>query len=312
MKNLIITFRSGFAFLCILLPGPLLAIEGGYSNYIPGIYGDLALAVEPAEGLSFRNDIYSYSAEGDGSVRSGRVELGVDVDLTYELATFLYKPGVEIFDAQYAYGATLVLGKMDVSGDVSVGAFSESFSDDKTSYGDITLVPGVFYWNNGAKWHFSQSFFMVIPVGDYDENDDANIGLNYYTFETDFAATYLDEESGQDYSVVLGYGYNTENEDTDYQSGDEIHVDYIFNQFLSESLAVGIHGFYYEQLSGDSGSGAVLGDFKAEAAGIGPALMWIPPKYEGKVAFVAKWLNEYEAENRLEGDHVFFSFMMSL
>ena len=82
MKNLKITFRSGFAFLCMLLPGPLLAIEGGYSNYIPGIYGDLAPAVEPAEGLSFRNDIYSYSAEGDGSVRSGRVELGVDVDLT--------------------------------------------------------------------------------------------------------------------------------------------------------------------------------------------------------------------------------------
>ena len=195
---------------------------------------------------------------------------------------------------------------------MSVGAVSEPYSDDKTSYGDITLVPGVFYWNNGAKWHFSQSFFVVVPVGDYDKDDDANTGLNYWTFETDFAATYLDQESGQDYSVVLGYGYNTENEDTDYQSGDEIHVDYIFNQFLSESLAVGIHGFYYEQLSGDSGSGAVLGDFKAEAAGIGPALMWIPPKYEGKVAFVAKWLNEYEAENRLEGDHVFFSFMMSL
>jgi hypothetical protein len=32
MKNLKITFRSGFAFLCMLLPGPLLAIEGGYSN----------------------------------------------------------------------------------------------------------------------------------------------------------------------------------------------------------------------------------------------------------------------------------------
>ena len=33
---------------------------------------------------------------------------------------------------------------------------------------------------------------------------------------------------------------------------------------------------------------------------------------EGKVAFVAKWLNEYHAENRLEGDHVFLSFMASL
>ena len=70
MKKLTFTLRTGFAFLCIILPGPLLAIEGGYSNYIPGIYGDLALAVEPADGLSFRNDLYFYSAEGDGSVRS--------------------------------------------------------------------------------------------------------------------------------------------------------------------------------------------------------------------------------------------------
>jgi len=311
MTNLTFALRTGFVFLCIILSGPLLAIEGGYSNYVPGIYGDLALAVEPADGLSFRNDVYFYSAEGGDTVRSGRIELGVDVDQTFNFATFIYKPEVEVFGAQYAYGATLALGNVDISGDVSVGPFSESFSEDKTSYGDITLIPGIFYWNNGAKWHFSQSFFVVVPVGDYDENDDANTGLNYWTFETDFAATYLDQETGQDYSVVLGYGYNTENEDTDYQSGDELHIDYIFNQFLSESLAVGIHGFYYEQLSGDSGDGALLGDFKAEAAGIGPAVMWIPPNYEGKVAFVAKWLNEYEAENRLEGDHVFLSFMMS-
>ena len=43
-----------------------------------------------------------------------------------------------------------------------------------------------------------------------------------------------------------------------------------------------------------------------------PALMWMPPQYQGEVAFVAKWLSEYDTENRLEGDHVFLSFMMSL
>jgi hypothetical protein len=288
------------------------AAEGGYSNYIPGFYGDIVLAVEPADGLSMRNDVYFYNADGGGSVRTGLIELEVDVDLTFDYLTLLYKPGVEVFGAQYAFGTVLVYGKVDLSGELEVGPFSESFGDDKTSYGDMTLIPGVFYWNNGDKWHFSQSFFVVVPIGDYDEDDAANTGLNYWTFETDFAATYLDQETGQDYSVVLGYGYNTENEDTDYQSGDEFHIDYIFNQFLSESLAVGIHGFYFKQLSGDSGDGALLGDFKAEASGIGPAVMWLPAKYEGEVAFAAKWLHEYDTKNRLEGDHVFLSFMMSL
>jgi hypothetical protein len=77
-------------------------------------------------------------------------------------------------------------------------------------------------------------------------------------------------------------------------------------------LAIGDLGFYYEQLSGHSGDGALLGDFKAEASGIGPALMWVPAQYEGEVAFVAKWLSEYDTKNRLEGDHVYLSFMMSL
>ena len=303
---------AGLSVFWVAISNPALAIEGGYSNYIPGFYGDIALAVEPADGLSFRNDVYFYSADGDGSVRSGLIELEVDVDLTFNYLTFLYKPGVEVFGAQYAYGASLALGKVDLSGEVAVGPFAESFSDDKTALGDVVLVPGVFYWNNGDKWHFSQSFYVAVPVGDYDVDDDANTGLNYWTLETDFAATYLNPETGQDYSVVVGYGYNTENEDTDYQSGDEFHIDYVVNQFLSESWAIGLHGFYYKQLSGDSGDGALLGDFKAEASGIGPALMWIPPQYEGEVAFVAKWFNEYDTENRLEGDHVFLSFMMSL
>ena len=173
------------------------AAEGGYSNYIPGFYGDIALAVEPADGLSMRNDVYFYNADGGGSVRTGLIELEVDVDLTFDYLTLLYKPGVEVFGAQYAFGTVLVYGKVDLSGELDVGPFSESFSEDKTSYGDMTLIPGVFYWNNGDKWHFSQSFFVVVPVGDYDEDDAANTGLNYWTFETDFAATYFDQETGR-------------------------------------------------------------------------------------------------------------------
>lgn len=287
------------------------ALEGGYSNYIPGFYGDIALAVEPEQGLLMRNDFYFYSADGSGSVRSGLIELEVDIDFTFDYFSLLYKTDKEIFGARYAYGATFVAGKVDISGKAASGAMSVDFSDDKTGLGDITLVPALFYWNNGANLHFSQAFYVVAPTGDYDVDDLANTGLNYWTFETDFAMTYLNNDTGQDYSIVLGYGYNTKNTDTDYKSGDEVHMDYIFNQFLSESFAVGVNGFFYRQLSDDSGDGAVLGDFKARASGIGPVIMWIPPKYKGEVAFSAKWLHEYDSKNRIDGDHVFLSFMMA-
>jgi hypothetical protein len=37
---------------CPLLFGPVMVAEDGYSNYVPGFYGDLSLAIEPPEGPS--------------------------------------------------------------------------------------------------------------------------------------------------------------------------------------------------------------------------------------------------------------------
>ncbi len=292
--------------------GVAAAAEGGYSNYVPAFYGDFGLAVAPDEGLSMRNDVYLYRADDDFAVRSGKVVADLDLEITLNYLSFVHNPGVEVFGAQYVFGATLVYGKVDIDGGLTTDFGSVRASDDKTSYGDITFVPAAFYWNDGANFHYSWSNYVVAPVGDWDEDDLANIGMNYWTFETDLAINYLNEATGQDYSLVIGYGYNTENDDTDYKSGDEAHIDININQFLSESWAVGINGFFYRQLSGDSGDGALLGDFKGEASGIGPQVLWAPPKYEGRVAFVAKWVHEFNSRNRMDGDHVFLSFMMKL
>ena len=286
------------------------AAEGGYSNYIPGFYGDFGLAVEPPTAFSVRNDTYYYSADGGTSVRSGLIELDVDLSLIYNYTSLLHKPGFEVFGAQYAYGGTLAFGKVDVEASLFIDNLQVNVQDDNCGMGDITLVPAMLFWNKN-NFHFSLAQYIVAPTADYDKNALANFGLNYWTYETDIAATYLNEETGQDYSIVVGYNYNTENNDTDYQTGQEIHIDYMVNQFLSESWAVGIHGFYLKQVTGDSGSGAILGDFKSEAAGIGPAILWSPKRLNGKVNFIAKWLHEYHAENRLEGDHIFFSVAIS-
>ncbi len=55
------------------------ASEGGYSNYIPGTYGDFAMAVAPSETWTLRNDTYYYDASASRSVRSGNLEFGTDL-----------------------------------------------------------------------------------------------------------------------------------------------------------------------------------------------------------------------------------------
>ena len=59
------------------------------------------------------------------------------------------------------------------------------------------------------------------------------------------------------------------------------------------------------------GDGAILGDTIPKAAGIGPALLWGTKIASRDLSFIAKWLHEFHAENRIKGDHLFFSFAMS-
>jgi len=285
------------------------AAEGGYSNYIPGSYGDFGMALEPPGKLTLRNDFYYYGADVSRSVRSGLAEVGADLEFFMSFTTLLYKPEVEILGGQYAYGVFVPLVALDIESSISGAGMTRRSDDDTAGLGDIAWIPVMLFWNSG-NLHASLAEFIVSPTGDYDVDNAINDGLNYWSFDSNIALTCLNEETGQDYSFNLGHIYNTENDDTDYQTGQEIHLDVVANQFLSETFAVGVHGFYLKQITGDDGSGAILGDFEAEAMGVGPALMWGTAIGEQDVTFIAKWLAEFDVENRLEGDHVYLSFAM--
>jgi len=105
---------------------------------------------------------------------------------------------------------------------------------------------------------------------------------------------------------------NTENSDTDYQSGSLLHFDAAIQQILpvgSGFLTLGAEGFYFEQVTGDSGAGAVLGDFKGRTAGLGPVLGYIHPLGKQALLFELKWLPELDTKNRLDGDYVWLKMV---
>jgi hypothetical protein len=285
------------------------AAEGGYSNYIPGTYGDFAMALAPSETWTLRNDVYFYDASSNRSVRSGNLEVGADLEFLINFTTLLYKPDLEVLGARFATGVSLPLLDLDIDTRLSIADRVVGAGDSASGLGDVILIPFALYWNRD-NLHMSLLQAVITPTGDYDVGNLINHGLNYWSFDTNFAFTYLNPETGRDFSINIGHIYNSRNDDTDYQTGQELHFDVAFNQFLSETLAIGLHGFYLKQITGDSGSGALLGDFKAEAAGIGPALLWGTSIGGQDVSFIAKWLHEFHAENRLEGDHFFLSFAL--
>jgi len=304
--------RHSTALVClafVLTAGSAFAAEGGYSNYIPGTYGDFGMALAPTETWTLRNDIYFYDASTDRSIGSGNLRLDVELEFLINFTTLLYKPDVELFGGQYAAGIFVPLVDLDFGASIVVSDTVIPTSDNASGLGDIAIIPIALYWNSG-NIHTSFAHFIVTPTGDYSVDNAINNGLNYWSFDTNFALTYLNPETGRDVSFNIGHIYNTENDDTGYQTGQELHLDIVFNQFLSETFAIGLQGFYMKQITGDSGSGAVLGDFEAEAAGVGPALMYATQFGNQTVTFIAKWLHEFHAENRLEGDHFFLSFAL--
>lgn len=234
------------------------AAEGGYSNYIPGTYGDFAMALAPSETWTLRNDFYYYDASITRSVRSGAIEFGTDLQFLMNFTTLVYKPDIEVLGAKFAAGVFVPLVDLDLDASLSVGNTVVSVSDSATGLRDIALIPFSLYWNKG-NIHTSFGLTVVTPTGDYNTQNLINRGLNYWSFDTNFAFTYLNMETGRDLSFNIGYIYNTENNDTDYQTGQELHLDVVLNQFLSETFAFGIHGFYLTQITGDSGSGAAAG-----------------------------------------------------
>lgn len=119
-------------------------------------------------------------------------------------------------------------------------------------------------------------------------------------------------ETGLEFSLAAGYMINTKNDDTEYDSGDEFHLDVMVNQFMSETFALGLHGYYYKQVEGDSGSGALLGDFKGKSYGLGPSLLWMPASQGGNFSVSATWLHDFDATNRLESEYVTVSLVWQL
>jgi len=301
----------GYCLLSVLsaISGAAQAAEGGSSNYLAGSYGDFAMAVEPEGRLTWRNDFFFYSANGKGSVRGGQLEAGVDVKVAASFTTLFYKPGIKLFGASYAAGAFIPVIYTKVDSDLIGPSRKRNVQDSKTSLGDIAWIPLTLYWSFD-KLHISFSEYVISPTGSYDIDRSANTSVNYWSFDTNIAMTHLDPATGRDFSFNLGYIYNTENNKTDYQSGQELHLDFAFNQFLSDSLAIGIQGFYLKQVTGDSGKGALLGDFKGESAGIGPALLWSRSIGDQQVSLIGKWLHEFHAENRLKGNMIYASFVL--
>jgi hypothetical protein len=306
-----------FSLLLMFARGAL-AVDGGKSAYLLGKRGPLAAFI-PKPGVYLSNDIYDYDGSYGGAIPvGGRLATDVTADALMDIPQFTWVTDFSVAGGRLAIVAVVPIGTLDVKARGAVQMengteISRGISDTDSGFGDPVLG-GSLGWKNrdGDKfraWSVYSSVF--IPVGSYEVGRIANLSSNRWALDVGGAYTMANFKGGRELSGVLGFTFNGENQDTHYNSGNEMHLEVAGIQHLPKHWAVGIVGYYYKQITGDSGGPNLLGDFKGKVAAIGPELNY---QFQTKrpVSLDLRWYHEFGAEKRLEGNGIFLTISVPL
>lgn len=321
-----------FAAAAMLIPVTASADEGGVSLWVPGFFGSLAAApVQP--GFSFASIYYHTSVKAGADVAFARqvnrgnitanftgglnVGLNADVDLVMAIPSYTFQQrffgGQATFLMLVPYGRNKASVDATLTGNLGLGgpgfALSGALDQQVTGFGDLGPMFNL-RWNSGVH-NYMTYITGNIPVGLYDPNRIANLGIGHGAIDAGGGYTYFNPQTGHEFSAVLGFTYNFENTHTQYQNGIDSHLDMGASQFLTKQLQVGVVGYAYQQLSCDSGTGDHVGCFKSRVFGAGPQIGYILPLGTHQAYFNLKGYKEFGAEHRPEGWNVWFTLSIS-
>lgn len=328
------TTQTSVAVLAVLLAtfggSAARADEGGVSFWLPGQFGSLA-AVPAQPGWQGASIYYHTSVSAGGDVAAARqfqvgrfsptlnVNLNADLNARADLALLnaTYVFATPVLGGQFAIGMTGIFGRTSNSVDgtltASVGGLavtrSGSLADSRTGVGDLYPM-ATLKWNNGV--HNAMTYITGdIPVGAYSSSSLSNIGLGHGAIDAGGGYTYFNPQSGHEFTFVTGLTYNFKNTATDYQNGIDWHLDWGASQWLSKQLFVGATGYFYDQLTADSGSLAILGPVKSRIMAVGPQIGYLLPVGDMQGFLGLKGYYEFDAHHRPRGWNTWLTFAIS-
>jgi len=295
------------------------ATEGGTSLVLLGDGKAGTAIMPPLKGIYFDNRIYFYNGDASAGQEfeiGGKLVVGMNATVIADFPTVLWVPSTNFLGGTLALGATMPFGNTDVGvGAVLTGpggtVISTSVEDSAFTVGDPVLS-GMLGWQAG-KLHVQASTMVSLPIGNYREGELANLALHRSAIDGSLALTWNDPATGWDVSAKAGVTFNGTNKATNYNSGDEFHIQGSIEKAISPTFSLGVVGYHMSQISDDSGTGAVLGPFKGKVSGVG--LTAATTVMVGGKLPIALRLNvnkEFDVERRLEGSSVFLSLTMPL
>ena len=286
------------------------ADEGGASFWLPGQFATLS-AQPPAPGWSVPASLYYYSGSAPDSAsspQSAAVAPGTRSQTTQLSLSPTYAPESKVLGGQLALFLSFGVG-----GNTTEAAQGGSAGRSTQTVSGLTdITPGA-----ALGWTRGTDNWMVyltggIPVGTYESQRLANVGIGHSAIDTGGAYTYDNSSSGLSLSAAIGFTYNFENYHTDYRNGIDSHLGWSAMQSVSATWRVGLAGYAYYQLTGDSGSGDTCGPCKSRVASIGPQVNYTFTVAGQEWSANLRGYYEFWAQNRLEGYALFATLSIPL
>lgn len=294
------------------------AAESAQGVYVLGNRGALA-GVTPPPGFYFENETYYYSGNLTGSrtfQSGGIVAANVKLDTSANFVTPVWVTPVEILGGNLGFSLTIPFGTPNVG----AGAVLSSPRIDRTivgrehdaafNVGDIYLASFV-GWHSG-NFHWTGTLLGVVPSGSYESGQLSNLALNRPAIDLSGALTYLDPIVGYELSIVPGITFNWINPATQYLTGTEFHLEWSASKYLSKELSVGLVGYYYKQITGDSGSGDRIGPFKGRATSLGAQIGYTFKLNGVPVSANVRFFREFDVKNRFAGTAAYLTISAPL
>ncbi|HOW66735.1 MAG TPA: transporter [Candidatus Paceibacterota bacterium] len=173
--------------------------------------------------------------------------------------------------------------------------------------GDIQVEPLLLSWNRD-RYDIAFGYAVWAPTGDFDRNDPSCQGAGFWSHMLTLGGTlFFDAEKTWALSLLNRYEFNHENDDIDITPGQVYTLEWGLSKSLKKTIDVGVIGYYQQQTTDDSGSGAVYDrSVHDRVFGIGPEISLFCPKLG---LFTALRYNyEFSAEQRPEGHRIALTF----
>ena len=223
---------------------PARATEGGGNSYpigVDNLYSGLMLP-EGANWLLF----YQHYDAGSVKDNSGHdnpklAHFHLRLNALAPRLSYVW-PGVRVFGANLETRVVVPIVSADLDSAVArpPPLLPLDKSGNKTGLADMTLAPVILGWHSGS-FHQLAGVEFHLKTGAYDVHDPVNVGRNYYQIAPTYAFTWFPTPK-VDIGAKFRYGFNTRNEATNYQSGDEATIEFSAGYHVTPRLTLGLNG----------------------------------------------------------------------